>query len=130
MNRKYRFDLHADKQDGRSIRLAGGFETEDQALRVKQEIEKYLSFKPAQPKPQVALGLGTGGTNIQSVVAIWLFILVWNGFIGWVVMLVIQGAGWRQPLWLSLTLLSPFVLAQLTIERLSGRRLVGQRRAC
>ena len=113
MNRKYRFDLYADKQDGGSIRLAGGFETEDQALSVKQEIEKYLSLKPVQPTPTVALGPGAGGTNIQSVVGIWLFILVWNGFTGWVVMLVIQGDGWRQSLSLSLSLLSPFVLIGL-----------------
>ncbi len=112
-NRTYKFDLLAETQDGRRIKLTGGFESEGQAASVKHGIEKYLSLMSVQPTPPVAPGPGTGGTNIQSVLGIWLFILVWNGFIGWVVMRVIQGDGWRYPLWQAFAVLSPFVLIGL-----------------
>ena len=81
--RRYTYDVLADMQDGKTLKLAGGFADVDQAVRVKQEIDRHLGLKPeqTQTKPAATPGSGTGETNIQSVLAIWLFILLWNGVV-------------------------------------------------
>lgn len=114
--RRYTYDVLAEVQDGKTLKLAGGFPDVDQAVRVKQEIEGRLGLKPAQGAPQgipapedrdtyieTALESAQQGhqavagpkdpeTNIQSVLAIWLFIILWNGVV-WSVALML----WDSP---------------------------------
>jgi len=103
--RRYTYVVLADLQDGKTLKLVGGFTDVDQAMRVKQEIDSRLGLKPLQEAPQrvpapddrdsyiqnalnsaqqgqaAADGSGDPKTDIQSVLAIWLFILLWNGVI-------------------------------------------------
>ncbi len=79
--RRYTFDILADLQGGKTLKLVGGFADIDQAVRVKQEIDGRLGLKPLPaPRPGVAAP-GDPETNLQSVLAIWLFIILWNGVV-------------------------------------------------
>jgi hypothetical protein len=45
------FEVHAERQDGRSIKLLDGFESSSQAIRVAQEIAKYSGKEIEQGAP-------------------------------------------------------------------------------
>lgn len=50
----YKHEVHASMTDGRSRKLVGGFDSQGQAERVKEEIEKYLGVGtgPGSPEPK------------------------------------------------------------------------------
>lgn len=50
--RRYTYNVLADRQDGKSMKIAGGFESASQAMKVAQEMAKYLGLKPDQGAPQ------------------------------------------------------------------------------
>lgn len=89
--RRYTYDVLADLQDGKTLKLVGGFTDIDQAVRVKQEIDGRLGLKPLQTAPQRVRAPGDPETDIQSVLAIWLFIILWNGVV-WGVALMLWGS--------------------------------------
>jgi hypothetical protein len=48
----YKHEVHAAMADGRSRKLVGGFDSQGQAERVKEEIEKYLGLGPDLTEPK------------------------------------------------------------------------------
>lgn len=102
--RRYTYNVFADRQDGKSMKIAGGFESVSQAMKVEQEMAKYFGLKPEQGAPQsvpvpedlytyIETELTaqqrhqtvTGSSNPGGgILAVGLFTLVWNGFIWWV----------------------------------------------
>jgi hypothetical protein len=84
--RRNAYVVLADIQDGKTLKLVGGFTDIEQAVRVKQEIETHLGLKPVPARPVATRGPDAGETTIQGIVAIWLFIILWNG--------VIWGGAW------------------------------------
>jgi hypothetical protein len=81
----YTYEVHSELNDGRSLKLIGGFASAESATRVKEEIDRHLGLKPVQEQagPGTTPGPETGETTIQGVVGVWLFILIWNGVIWW-----------------------------------------------
>jgi hypothetical protein len=144
-NRRYTYNLLAETADGQRTKLAGGFKRAD-ADNVKLAIEKYLSIKPAKPTPPNAAELdrqaidnfyagrpmeptsadaaarkknNADTTTLSGVIGVWTFILIWNGFIWWVIWSMLSRYGptlsknGTTIAWEKIAFLSPFVLVGL-----------------
>lgn len=133
--RLYTFDLVAETADGQRTKIAGGFKKPEAA---KHAIERYLAIEPVQSAPPDAAELdrqainkflsgqpfeqslavaavrkGNGPrTNLTAVIAFWIFILLWNGFVWWYVRLTVSTEG-TISLWQDIAPISPLVLIGL-----------------
>lgn len=139
--KNYTFNLLAETADGGRTKIAGGFTRED-ADNAKQAIERTLLIQPAKPplpdkkavdRPVIdsfysgrtpaqpsASGAGqhkarADTTTLRGVIGIWAFVLLWNGFVWWVIWLMISGRG---------TAITPFVVVFLSLFVLVGLGLI------